>query len=308
MKKIGVLYGRENTFPGALVAKINELNLPEVHAESLTVGAISLEHLHGYRVIIDRISHEIPFYRAFLKHAALQGVTVLNNPFWWSADDKFFNVALARQCGVAVPNTALLPHKNHPPEISSQSLRNLQYPLNWDEVFAYVGFPAYLKPYNGSGGRQIYKVHSADEFFAAYDQTGDQCMILQTAIDYTDYFRCLVVGPEQVRVMRFDPRLPHDRRYPLEGPAIAQSLQDQLIAQSRTLCSALGYTINSVEFAVQGGILYAIDFLNPVPDADYHSIGAEHFHWLVDATAKLALQEAQKPSGEVPLVRWAQLL
>jgi len=307
MTKIGVLYGRENTFPGALVAKINELDVEGIRAESLTVGAVTLDQLYGYRVILDRISHEIPFYRAVLKHAVLQGVTILNNPFWWSADDKFFNSALARKCGVAVPNTALLPHKNHPPEISSQSLRNLEYPLRWEELFAQIGFPAYLKPYNGVGGKQIYKVHSAEEFFAAYDQTGDQCMILQAAVDYTDYFRCFVVGQEQVRVVRYDPRQPHGRRY-TDGAAIPEPLKATLTTQSKTLCAALGYTINSLEFAVQDGVPYAIDFLNPAPDMDYHSLGPANFQWAVDATARYTIQEAQKPSNEAYLVRWAPFL
>ena len=85
-----------------------------------------------YAVIVDRISHDIPFYRAYLKHAALNGTVIINNPFWWSADDKFFNYSLAAKLGVAVPPTVILPHKKHPEGTTDRSMRNLEYPLNWD--------------------------------------------------------------------------------------------------------------------------------------------------------------------------------
>ena len=158
MRKIGILYGMENTFPGALVDRINALNVEDVRAESILLGGVRMAQPSGYRVIVDRISHDIPFYRAYLKNAALSGTLVINNPFWWSADDKFFNYALAAQIGVAVPRTVLLPHKQHPPGTTAQSMRNLDYPLNWDEIFDYIGFPAFLKPHAGGGWKNVYKV------------------------------------------------------------------------------------------------------------------------------------------------------
>ena len=173
MKRIAVLYGMEETFPPALVDRINSIDPGRVSAEHLKVGAVSLGQPPGYDVIIDRISHDISFYRAYLKHAVLEGATVINNPFWWSADDKFFNYALAKKLGVAVPPTVILPHREHPPGTTSRSMRNLIYPLNWDEVFAYVGFPAFLKPFLGGGWKNVYQVDSPDAFFAAYDQTAD---------------------------------------------------------------------------------------------------------------------------------------
>src|SRR5271170_198931 len=132
MKKIGVLFGMENTFPPALVEKINGMKVDGVTAESVKVGGVKMADPSGYAVIVDRISHDIPFYRAYLKNAALTGTQVINNPFWWSADDKFFNYALAEKLGVAVPRTVLLPHKHYPPDTNQRSMRNLQYPLDWD--------------------------------------------------------------------------------------------------------------------------------------------------------------------------------
>ena len=114
MKKIGIIFGMETTFPPALVEKINATDDPEIHAELATVGEVRMAEPSPYHVIVDRISHDIPFYRGYLKNAALSGTIVINNPFWWSADDKFFNYALGQKLGVAVPRTVLIPHKQHP--------------------------------------------------------------------------------------------------------------------------------------------------------------------------------------------------
>src|SRR5258708_30931297 len=143
MKKIGILYGMENTLPAALVDRVNAMGVAGVAAEHLRAGGVRMAEPCGYRVIVDRISHDIPFYRAYLKNAVLTGTTVINNPFWGSAADKFFNYALASKLGVAVPRTVLLPHKSHPPNTTDQSMRNLVYPLNWDEIFEHIGFPAF---------------------------------------------------------------------------------------------------------------------------------------------------------------------
>src|ERR1700678_380895 len=124
-KKIGILFGMENTFPPALVEKINSSKKPGITAEFVNIGGIRMDESKKYDVIIDRISQDIPFYRAYLKNAVLQGTIVINNPFWWTADDKFFNYALAQKLGVAVPKTVLLPHKKFPPHTNERSVRNL---------------------------------------------------------------------------------------------------------------------------------------------------------------------------------------
>lgn len=307
MKKIAVLYGMENSFPPALVECINSRKVDGVTAEHLKVSHARLGGKPPYDVIVDRISHDIPFYRAYLKNAALEGVTVLNNPFWWSADDKFFNYALARKCGVAVPPTVILPHKDHPPGTTSLSMRNLEYPVRWQEIFDYVGFPAFLKPILGGGWKNVYKVVSPTEFFAAYDQTGDLPMCLQRAVNFDTYFRCYVVGQERVRVMVYDPRQPHHMRYVREPAPVAALLYNRIVGDAQKLCRALGYEINTVEFAVENGVPYAIDFMNPVPDADVHSVGEDNFRWVVDAVADLAIRKALEPPGKSEF-HWSRFL
>ena len=308
MKKIGVLFGVENTFPGALVNRINEMDLDGIRAEFVQVGGVEMAVPSGYAVIVDRISHDMPFYRAYLKNAALCGTQVINNPFWWSADDKFFNYALAAKLGVAVPRTALIPHKYFPPNINSASLRNLEFPLDWGGIFDYVKFPAFLKPHDGGGWRDVWHVHNPDEFFAAYDQSRDLCMTLQAAVNFKEYFRCYVVGQEEVRIMAYDPRRPHHERYVLEPQVYPDGLLARVEKDALTLCRALGYDLNTVEFAVEDGVPYAIDFMNPAPDADYNSVGPENFAWIVDAVARLAVKKAQSTTSDLAEMRWGSLL
>jgi glutathione synthase/RimK-type ligase-like ATP-grasp enzyme len=307
-RKIGIVFGMEGTFPAAVVERINEMQAPTVTAEFLQIGGVRMNQPSGYRVIIDRISHDIPFYRAYLKNAVLDGAIVINNPFWWGADDKFFNYALAERLGVAVPRTVILPHKEHPPGTTSKSMRNLIYPLNWDDIFAYVGFPAFLKPFSGGGWKSVYKVHSPDELFRAYNETGDLCMTLQQSIEFDEYFRCYVVGREKVHVMPYEPRNPHHERYVKDSPALEPAKHERIVGDCLKLCRALGYDLNTVELAFQGGVPYAIDFLNPAPDADYHSVGPDNFAWIVNAVAELAVSKALSDEQPAREYHWSNFL
>lgn len=307
MKKIGVLFGVENSFPSALVEAINNQNSDGVSAEFVLTGAVEIGQPSRYAVLIDRISHDVPFYRAYLKQAALQGAAVLNNPFWAEADDKFFNYSLARRLGVSVPPTVLLPHKQLPNGTSEKSMRNLEFPLDWETVFAAVGEHGFLKPIDGGGWRDVHEVHGRDEFFRAFDQTRDLCMVFQQAVEFTEYFRCFVVGQRKVRIMPYDPRLPHAERY-LKETARPRTLHARLLwrkmeEDATKLCRGLGYDLNSVEFAVKDGVPHAIDFMNPVPDADVHSVGEEHFAWIVDQVADLAVGRARSTPRSAAL-RW----
>jgi hypothetical protein len=304
---IGVLFGMEESFPPALVEKINGMGVPGVSAEFVNIGAVRMDEPNRYRVIIDRISHDIPFYRAYLKNAVLSGTTVVNNPFWWSADDKFFNYALAERLGVAIPPTVILPHKDHPPGTTDRSMRNLQYPLNWDEVFAYIGFPAFLKPFDGGGWKDVFQVRSPKELFEAYDQSGTLCMTLQKGVNFKEYFRCYVIGQEKVHIMPYDPRLPHADRYVRNPPPYDPALISRVERDALTLCRALGYDFNTVEFAVEDGIPYAIDFMNPAPDAERRSVGDENFDWIVNNVADMAVRKALAPPAP-PAYRWDALL
>src|SRR6266542_2953665 len=287
MKRIGVLFGQERAFPLALVERINQSGAAGVVAEAVKIGGVSLETPRTYDLILDRISQDIPFYRAVLKKLAADGTIVVNNPFWWSADDKFFNNVLARAIGVAVPKTVLIPSNQHPPDTTSESMSNLTYPLNWDEIFSHIGFPAYFKPYSGGGWKNVYRVSNPDEFFTAYKETGQHVMTLQEEIVFSEYFRCYAIGRKHVRLMRYDPRQPHANRYVKDGAPTDPALEQRIHNDCLKLTEALGYDFDTLEFAVRDGIPYAIDFLNPAPDADPASVGDENFHWVLEHAAHL---------------------
>lgn len=309
MKKVGLLVGRERTFPVSLIDSINERGGGEVVAEFVKVGGVRHEGALDYDLIIDRISHEVPFYRAFLKRAALEGAIVINNPFWWSADDKFFNFSLATKLGVAIPKTVLLPQKGYIEGITGESLRNLEFPLDWQAVADYVGFPAILKPFDGGGWKNVSRVNSLEELWQVYDTTGTLCMTLQEMIDWDEFVRCYCIGQEDVLIMPYDPRKAylsgeqyvHDPGY-LSADVAARVAQDVL-----TLNRALGYDINTVEFAIKDNIPYAIDFMNPAPDAELASVGEFYHNWLTKAVTDLVFRRLAEPRGEVRY-RWDALV
>ena len=308
MKKIGILFGQENTFPTAFIERVNSKKVRGITAEAVSIDKVIQGEASDYAVIIDRISQDVPFYRAFLKNAALSGTAVINNPFWWSADEKFFNNALATKLKVPVPNTVLLPSNQHPDNTSGNSFRNLAFPLAWEEIFEYIGFPAYFKPFSGGGWKNVYKVEDMDHFFKTYKETGQLVMMLQEEIKFDSYFRCYCIGGDNVRMMPYEPRNPHHLRYIQEevntDPKLLKLIEKYVIK----LNAGLGYDFNTVEFAVRDGIPYAIDFCNPAPDADRQSVGEENFEWVVETAANFAIKKAKSFKKGKDNLTWGTFL
>lgn len=291
MKKIGILFGQERSFPSAFIERVNQKNVAGITAEAVTINKVSQGEPTEYAVIVDRISQDVPFYRAYLKNAAISGTAVINNPFWWSADEKFFNNALAVKIGVPVPKTILLPSKQHPEDTSADSFMNMAYPLDWDGIFEHIGFPAFMKPFAGGGWKNVYKLENPDEFFRAYNETGRLVMMLQEGIDFTSYFRCYGIGGKYVKVMHYEPRNPHHLRYATKHD-VSQEKIDEMSELVLKICNGLGYDFNTVEFAIRDGVPYAIDFCNPAPDAAIQSVGKENFDWVVETSANYAIERA----------------
>ncbi|HEX4771969.1 MAG TPA: hypothetical protein VH351_14115 [Bryobacteraceae bacterium] len=290
MPKIGILYGMETTFPSALVERINSKNIAGLAADHLKLDGVKVGGPSRYDVIVDRISHDVDFYSAFLKSAVLHGAWVINNPFRWAADDKFLHYSIAAKNGISVPNTVLIPQKLHPPGTTSQSMRNLAFPLNWEAIFEHVKFPAYLKPLRGGRWMSVQRIESPEQFFAAYDQTGSACMLLQSAVAFDVFYRVYVVGT-QARVVRYDRQQTQHRRR-VSGDGGDAELHDRLKINALKLCQALGYDINAVDFAAKNEHSYIIDSFNLAPNADLHTVGPKNFEWLVDNIAQLAIDRA----------------
>jgi hypothetical protein len=307
-RRIGLLVGREESFPAAFVEHVNRRQVDGVTAEMCTVGGTRLDDPRQYAVIIDRISHEVPYYRAFLKYALLAGSVVINNPFWWSADEKFFGTAMVARLGVAVPRTVVLPNKSYVEDISPESLRNLRYPVAWEQIVEYVGLPAILKPNVGGGFKSVYKVSSLEELWRCYDESGQQTMILQEYIEFDHYVRCICVGRREILPIRWDPRLYWTERYIVDDDHLTPELGARVVHDARVICESLGYDMNTVEFAIRDNVPYAIDFLNPAPDFERARIRDVYFEWVVEKMADLAIAYAlgdDRPSGQM---RWDRFL
>ena len=307
MKKIGILHGKERSFPNAFVERINSKKTDGIIAESVSISKVVQGEPSGYTVIIDRISQDVPFYRAFLKNTAISGTAVINNPFWWSADEKFFNNALATKINVPVPKTVILPSRDLPADTSSESFANLTFPLDWEGIFNYVGFPAYMKPFSGGGWKNVYRLENMEDFFDKHGETGELVMLLQEEIVFDEYYRCYCIGGKHVRIMPYEPRNPHHLRYASDfkpSPERYRLMEDIVLRINKYL----GYDFNTVELALRNGIPYAIDFCNPAPDAEITSVGEENFEWVVETSANYAIERAQNSSDGKDNLTWGEYM
>jgi hypothetical protein len=303
-KRIGLIVGREWSFPPAFLEQVRRREAG-VEAEFVKVGAPGMDDVPPYDVIIDRISHEVPFYRTYLKQAVVQGVTVINNPFMWTADDKFFGAALASKLGVASPKTLALPNKSYIPGIvPNESLRNLEYPLDWAGIVEHIGLPCILKDAHGGGWKEVYVCHTLDELIHHYDNSGLLTMVVQEFIRWDQFVRCLCIGQEEILPMKYDPR---ERRYLVEHEHLSPEVGARVVQDARTLVRALGYDMNSIEFAIRDGIPYAIDFMNPAPDMDVNSLTPHYFEWVVGRMVDLAITLALEPRPQAREMRWHSL-
>jgi len=303
--KIGLLVGREWSFPPALIEEVNRRR-QGVAAEFVELGGTRMDASCPYAVVIDRISHEVPYYRTYLKQATLSGTTVVNNPFMWSSDDKFFEAALAIRLGVASPKTVVLPNKEYVPGIiHPDSLRNLTFPLDWEAILEYVGLPCVLKDAHGGGWKEVYICRSAEELIQHYDHSGLLTMIVQEFIEWQHYVRCLCLGQEEVLPIKYDPR---ERRYHVDHHHLSPDLGRRVVEDSLKLVRALGYDMNTVEWAIRDGVPYAIDFMNPAPDLDVHSLTPVYFDWAVKHLADMAIRLALEPRPQVRELRWGSFL
>ena len=295
MLKVGLLTGREWSFPPAFIEEVAKRDAG-VEVEYVKLGGTSMDEPVPYAVIFDRISHEVPYYRTYLKHAVLQGCTVVNNPFMWSSDDKLFDASLATRLGVASPKTIALPNREYVPGIHHQeSLRNLKYPIDWQAIVDFIGMPCILKDAHGGGWKEVYVCRSLDELIHNYDTSGLLTMIVQEFIEWDQFIRCLSLGQRDVLPMKYDPR---ERRYLVEHEHLSPQLGKRIVDDSLTLMRALGYDMCSLEFAVRDGVPYAIDFMNPAPDMDLNSLTPHYFEWAVKGMADMCIRLAHENAGK----------
>ncbi len=223
----------------------------------------------------------------------------------WSADDKFFGATLATKLGIAHPKTVVLPNKEYVPGIvHEESLRNLTYPLDWDGIVDYIGMPCILKDAHGGGWKEVYVCESKEELLHHYNESGLLTMIVQEFIEWDQFIRCICLGQDEILPIKYDP---NERKYHVEHDHLGPELGQRIVEDSRKLVSALGYDMNSMEWAVKDGVPYAIDFMNPAPDMDVNSLTPHYFEWVVEHMADLAIRLAKKPRPQRKPLRWDTL-
>jgi glutathione synthase/RimK-type ligase-like ATP-grasp enzyme len=298
--RIGVLRGRENSFPDALIEKVNGMGRG-VTAEFVQLGGTKLNEPVPYRVLIDRMSHEVPYYEVYLKMTALQGTYCINNTFWRSADDKFFGYAVAEKLGIGAPKTVVLPNKSYVEDVNAESLRNL-WPVDFAGLLDYVGTPCIMKPAFGGGWKNVHKIHSIDELMEKYNHSGTLTLMLQEFISWDTFIRVPTVGRRWARAIRYDPAPLAQGGYDQDYDALPSRLRDEAEELSLRFNQALGYDMNALEFAVKDGRFYGIDLTNYTPDFDQRSLKDAHFPWVVEKMADLAAEKALSgdPTPEPP--------
>jgi glutathione synthase/RimK-type ligase-like ATP-grasp enzyme len=291
---IGVLRGRENSFPDAFIAKVNSMD-KGVTAEYIQLGGTKLNEPVPYRVVLDRMSHEVPYYSVYLKMAALQGTYCINNPFWRIADDKFFGYAAAEKLGIHEPKTVVLPNRSYLEDVTAESLRNL-WPTDFQMYLDYVGLPCIMKPAHGGGWKDVNKIKSMDELTFHYEASGPKTMMLQEFIEWDTFIRVPTIGRRWARAIRYDPAPLGMGGYNQDYDSLPRHLRDTAEELSLRFNVALGYDMNALEFAVKDGKYYGIDLTNYTPDLDHKSLKDAHFPWAVEKMAEFAIEKAK--SGE----------
>ncbi len=293
-KKIGLIIGQEWEWPEAFMQAVNDSE-ENVTAELVQLGGTFMDDPREYDVIIDRISHEIPYYQAYLKFAAIQGTYIINNPSTLSADSKFSSIALVNQLGLKSPRTVVLPNKQVEKDVTPSTFRNLKYPMDWQAIIDYVGVPAIFKDNVASGRRGVHRVHNVDELIQRYDESSTRTKILQQLIESDEHVHCFVVGQEKVLSLRYSLK---NGRYKQNILNDKSELGQMLSESALRITRAYQYDVNMVEFVMTDDTPYVINGTYPTPDIDLTLMTEEQFQWLVNEIAELAMDRAKRPLSQ----------
>ncbi|MFP4497666.1 MAG: RimK family alpha-L-glutamate ligase [Vulcanimicrobiota bacterium] len=297
MKQVGFLASQDEPFLSDLMKSLIETGEKmgeEIKVELCRIPELRLDRTPPYDLILDRISHVMPYYLQFCKQAVLNGTYVINNPFRFYVD-KYFGFAVAKELGVSIPRTALLPPRKHPDGLDEHDLVNMVFPLDWKDILGYVGFPAFLKPAGGWGWRDVYKVHNMEELMYYYHLSGKELMLLQENIDYDHYVRCFCLGRKYTMPIKYHPYAALHEKYVIDHNHLTPEQGEKVHRFAVTLSDALDFDMNVCEFAFRNGEPIAIDFTNMVPDVHPESIRWHYYNWVIETLAKVIVEYLEKP-------------
>jgi len=291
---IGLLLGAEEDWPRAF-EEILRLAGPltddsgqvhEIACERLTIEPFDLSAPVRTDLVIDRLAHWYYHPREWLKKASLMDdVYLLNSPFTFQSMEKHSAYCAMLRLGLKIPRTVLVPYKN-PLDNSRWAYTSTKYnePFDLDAIAAELGYPLYMKPFDGGGWRGVSRINNQDDLHRAYDESGEMLMHLQATIAYDTFARALSIGPETM-VMDFRPDEPMHNRYAVSHSFLSPSAGSQCTAISRVVNAFFGWEFNSAEMLVKGDEVYPIDYANACPDVAVTSLHY-YFPWAITALVR----------------------
>ncbi|HSC90680.1 MAG TPA: hypothetical protein VLB86_03410 [Gaiellaceae bacterium] len=291
---VGLLLGTEEDWPRAFEALVELLGefqhggeRHRLTTERVTIEPFDLRAVPRHALVIDRLAYWYYVPREWLKKVALMdGVYLLNNPFTFQSMEKHAAYCAMMRLGLKVPETWLLPHKQ-PPDNPRFPYTAAKYnlPFDLEEVAAHVGYPLYMKPFDGGQWIGVTRIGSPDELHRRYDESGRRLMHLQAAVEDFDVFaRSLSIGAETM-TMRFEPDRPMHDRYRVDHAFLSAENGDEIVTISRLVNAFFGWEFNSCETIVKGGEVYPIDYANASPDVSLISLHY-YFPWALEALVK----------------------
>jgi len=292
---VGLLLGTEEDWPTAFEALVSRLG-PVADAtgaqhsfdvERITIEPFDLRDKPRYELVIDRLAYWYYHPREWLKKIALMDdVYLLNSPFTFQSMEKHAAYCAMMRLGLKVPDTVLVPYKN-PPEHAKWAYTATQYnrPFDLDAIADRMGYPLFMKPYDGGAWVGVTRIRDSDDLHAAYDASGQRLMHLQKSVEGYDVFaRSLSIGAETM-VMKFRPELPMHDRYEVAHDFLGPQAGDEVVTISRLVNAFFRWEFNSCETLVHGSGVHPIDYANACPDVALTSLHY-YFPWAMKALVK----------------------
>ena len=313
---LGLLLGTEEDWSGAFEALLRRARLDIVAggdrhqfaSERITIEPFNLRAQPRYGLVIDRLAHWYFVPREWLKKIALMNdVYLLNNPFTFQAMEKHAAYCAMMRLGLKIPDTWLIPHKN-PPSNERFPYTAAKYNQSFEltEIAEAIGYPFYMKPFDGGAWVGVSRIDGPDKLLAAYNESGERLMHLQAAVDDFDVFaRSLSIGAETM-VMRFDPDQPQHDRYQVEHGFLKPNTGEEVITIGRTVNAFFRWEFNSCETLIKGNEVYPIDYANACPDISLTSLHY-YFPWAIKALLKWAVfcaVSGRRMRVDLDLRRW----
>jgi len=291
---IGLLLGMEEDWSSTFEELIRALDLRiahrgEVHTfatERVTIEPFRLRAVPRYSLVIDRLAHWYYVPREWLKKVALMdGVYLMNNPFTFQSMEKHAAYCAMMHLGLKVPETWLLPYK-HPPadERFAYTAAHYNQPFDLEAVAEQIGYPLYMKPYDGGAWVGVTRIENPQELRHSYDESGQRLMHLQAAVDFDVFVRTLSIGADTM-TMRFDPSRPMYDRYQVAHDFLPHGVGQEVVTIGRTVNAFFRWEFNSCETLVRDGVVAPIDYANACPDVSLTSLHY-YFPWAIKTLVK----------------------